>query len=380
VQEPDVHPATPDAADGLGASAPNPDATRRETVLARYPRKLKIAVALAGLVFLVSPLFMRGYLLHRAASRPAVNNRTYVEGEDKRGAISTPADDVNYGSRGKDKASILALNDQDDASIKLTPAPDPLLSEDTEGGTLPRIAEDGREPWQVYARPYNRQDNRPRIAIVVSDMGLSRIPTDAAINRLPRNITLAFDVQSPVTGAWVARARQLGHEVILNVPMEPFDYPRSDPGTHTLLTTLPNVDNIGRLNWALRQATGYVGITTLSGSRFTTNPQKLAPVLGVMKGRGLMVLDARVAPYSAIATLAHEQHVPVAASNARLDQNLSPEAIDTALAQLEQAAQINGGAIGIVAPYPVMLDRLDIWLKGLPQRGVSLAPLSAMVE
>ena len=33
----------------------------------------------------------------------------------------------------------------------------------------------------------------------------------------------------------VARAREAGHEVLLEVPMEPFDYPDNDPGPQTLL-------------------------------------------------------------------------------------------------------------------------------------------------
>jgi polysaccharide deacetylase 2 family uncharacterized protein YibQ len=31
-----------------------------------------------------------------------------------------------------------------------------------------------------------------------------------------------------------SRAREDGHEVMLQVPMEPFDYPDNDPGPHTL--------------------------------------------------------------------------------------------------------------------------------------------------
>ena len=245
---------------------------------------------------------------------------------------------------------------------------------------MPRIGEDGRQPWQVYARPFNTADKRPRVSIVIVDLGLSRVVSDAAIDRLPPNVTLAFDVQSPVVGAWCARARQSGHETLLMVPMEPFDYPRSDPGPNTLLSNLPNSDNIQRLQWALRQATGYVGITTLSGSRFTTDPDKIKPVLEELRQRGLMVFDARVAPHSAIADLAHDARVPVAVETQRIDQNLSPAAIDTALNQLEQTARLTGRAVGMAAPLPVVIDRLVPWIKQLHQDGVALAPLSAMTQ
>ena len=264
--------------------------------------------------------------------------------------------------------------------MKLTPAPDPAVTEDSAQGTLPRIGEDGRAPWQVYARPYNTADKRPRIALVISDLGLSRATSDAAINRMPMNVTMAFDVQSPVAAAWSNRARQVGHEVIISIPMEPFDYPRSDPGPNTLLTSLPNSDNIQRLMWALRQSVGYVGITTFSGSRFTTDPEKMRPVFDIAKQRGLMLFDARTAPHSIISNLGREDHIPYATATLQIDDMMTPDSIDNALERLEKEARLNGRAVGIAASTPMTLDHIQSWLKDLPSRGVSLAPLSAMAQ
>jgi polysaccharide deacetylase 2 family uncharacterized protein YibQ len=304
---------------------------------------------------------------------------TKIQSDDRKDADASAASTPNVaGTTGN--AGVEILNQQDDRSIKMSPAPDMGLSEDRSDGSLPRISEDGRQPWQVYARPFNTADKRPRIAIVIVDMGLSRAATDAAISRLPANVTLAFDSQSPVIGAWCARARQDGHETLLMVPMEPFDYPRSDPGPNTLLTNLPNSDNLQRLYAALREATGYVGVTTLSGSRFTTSPEKLATVLDVLHQRGLMIFDARVAPHSAVTDMAYNMHVPAAAATARIDANPSPEAIDAALDQLAKTARLTGRAVGIAAPLPVVLDRLQVWLKDLPQNGIALAPISAMTQ
>ena len=158
-----------------------------------------------------------------------------------------------------------------------------------------------------------------------SPISAFRVASDAAIARLPANVTLAFDSQSPVVGAWCARARQAGHETLLMLPMEPFDYPRSDPGPNTLLSNLPTADNIQRLLNARSQANGYVGVTTLSGTRFTTEPDKITPVLDVLHRRGLMVFDARIAPHSAIADIARDHQVPVGGRYAAaFDQNLTP--------------------------------------------------------
>ena len=273
------------------------------------------------------------------------------------------------------RRSANARAEEDSNGLFMKPAPDPGLTEDTPQGSLPRISEDGRQPWQVYARQFDTADKRPRIAIVITDLGLRRVASDAAIARLPPNVTLAFDVQSTVAAAWCARARQAGHETLLMLPMEPFDYPRSDPGPNTLLSNIAPGDNLQRLQWALMQASGYVGITTLSGTHFTTDPTQITPVLDELRKRGLMVFDARVAPHSAIADLARDAHVPVAVDTQRIDQNLSPAAIDEALSQIEQTARLSGRAVGMAPPLPVILDRLEPWIKQLSHDGIALAPL-----
>jgi len=346
---------------------------RKESFLARYPRKQKLGAAAVLLIVAI----LLGYWSSRPASHPQPGAQ--ISMKDESAAAPTAAAGIPAVA-GAPSAFEPSLNEQDDRSIKMAQAPDVGVTEDTPEGSLPRIGEDGRQPWQVYARPFNTADRRPRIAIVLIDLGLSRLATDAAINRMPANVTLAFDAQSPVVGAWFGRARQAGHETLLMVPMEPFDYPRSDPGNNTLLTNLPNADNLSRLNWALRQGTGYVGIVTLSGSRFTTAPDKLATVLDVLKKRGLMILDARVAPHSAILDMARDMHVAAAGVTTRFDQNPSPEGVDAALDQLEKTARLTGHAIGIASPLPIVLDRLQEWVKNLPAEGIALAPVTAMTQ
>jgi polysaccharide deacetylase 2 family uncharacterized protein YibQ len=342
---------------------------RRETFLARYPRNYKLGATVVLIALLVlPPAWIHGQVHHAAgsaASDPDENDKNMPERES-----SVVQTDINAA----------ALNDQNDRSVKLSASPDSRLSDDTALGSLPRIGVDGSEPWRVYARPFNAQDHRPRIAIVVTGLGLSREITDEFISQLPPTVTLSFDGQGAVVGAWIARARQDGHESILEVPMEPFDYPRSDPGPDTLLASLPNSDNISRLYMTMRHANGYVGITTLSGSRLTTDPGKLSPILQVLHDRGLMILDARAAPHSAVTDMAREAGVPVATLTRRLDNDLSPEAISTALNDLEKSAILNGRAVGVTAATPVMLDQLQRWTKELPQHGIALAPASALVR
>jgi polysaccharide deacetylase 2 family uncharacterized protein YibQ len=355
---------------------------RQETFLAHYPRRLKLAVTVVFLLLAALP-----WLLPLARTSPSPQNAPDLENVSAKSAVaaannaSAPAPAAKPSiAVSKLESDAISMNDADDHNARMAHAPDPGLTEDTAEGELPRISEDGRKVWQVYARPFNTNDKRPRVAMVLIDMGMARMATDAALRRLPAAVTIAFDAQSPVVGAWLARARQDGHETLLSLPMEPFDYPRSDPGPGTLLTNLPNSDNFGRLIAALRSGTGYVGVTTISGSRFTADPDKMTPVLDVLKRRGLLVFDAHVAPHSALKDLAKQMHLPVSVATLQIDRDPSPAAIDSALNQLEQTANLSGHAIGVATPLPVTLDHLETWIKRLPEHGLALAPISAVVE
>ena len=344
---------------------------RRETFLARYPRNLKLAVTVVVFALLVLPPAWVYGQLHR-------------KGESLQGVVPSLAVDARgplvSGARVEADASAPALNDQNDRSVKLVPAPDVRVTEETAEGSLPRIGDDGARPWQIYARPFNMADERPRIAIVVTDLGLGRLITDQAIVQLPPVVTLSFSPQGPVVAAWSARARQDGHEILLQIPMEPYDYPRSDPGPNTLLSNLSTTENQARLIKNMRRASGYIGITTTFGSAFTSDAGKLAPVMQTLRERGLMVLDSRIAAHSVVTDLARSAGVPVATITQRLDATLTPEGIMTSLDALEKAARQNGRAVGITAATPLMISQLQAWMKTLPERGIALAPLSAMVQ
>jgi polysaccharide deacetylase 2 family uncharacterized protein YibQ len=262
----------------------------------------------------------------------------------------------------------------------LVPAPDPALVEDSSLGPLPKIGKDGRQPWQVYARPFDRTDRHPRIAVIVSGLGLDGDTTKQAIERLPSAVTLSFDPYARQLVQQINLARQAGHEVLLDLPMEPTDYPRQDPGPATLLTTLDDTQNIKRLDWVLSRGTGYVGVTGLSGSRFTSARQSIQPVLVALKQRGLLFVDSRASDQSIAAPLARAMGEPWAMSDRLIDAEPSKDGVDHALADLEGRASRDGVALGIGTPYPVTLDSLVAWAGTLAGKSLVLAPVSAVAN
>jgi len=260
----------------------------------------------------------------------------------------------------------------------LLPAPDPALVEHGPNGPLPIIGRDGREPWRVYARPFDRADKRPRIAVIVSGLGPSGAATETAINDLPGAVTLAFDPYARRLPEWIDLARAAGHEVLLALPMEPTEYPRQDPGPYTLLTSLAPKDNLERLDWVLSRVTGYIGVTNMMGSRFTASQSNLAPIFEELKKRGLMFVDSRASEQSVAGAVAQAMGLPRASNDETLDQEATRDAIDRHLAMLEQRARQRGTALGFGFAYPVTIERVALWAKALDEKGLALAPASAL--
>ncbi len=374
----------------------------RETFLARYPRKWKLTGI--GLFLLLAALpFLDGHVpsLPKSTQEEGVSAHfgpKHQDGEAKEGgeasaaAAASPAadDQADASQKAQPGASSAAAETEthDDPAATgaaalqepLTPAPDPTLVETVAGGALPIIGADGRQPWQVYARPFDLADKRPRIAIVMDGLGLSRVATDAAIHQLPGPVTLAFDPHATSLPAWLARARQDGHETLLILPAEPSDYPRSDPGPHTLLTYLPVDANKDRLLWAMAQGAGYVGMMVEDGQRLASEPEHLAKMLHEIKSRGVLVFDATLSRRTDWRDMTKSLHVPFVGASIRLDAVPSPEGIDSALTYLEQTARVSGFAVGIASPLPLTLDRLTAWSRQLATRGIVLTPVSAVVQ
>src|SRR3546814_192296 len=155
--------------------------------------------------------------------------------------------------------------------------------------------------WERYRQPFNMEDKRPRIAVVLTGLGLSDSATAAAIEELPSAVTLSFSPYARDLERWIALARARGHEVMLDLPMEPTTFPNEDPGPQALLTSLAPQDNLDRLDWVLARGSAYVGLAGSLGSRFTASREAVEPILREVKESGLMFLDRRNTEESLVA-------------------------------------------------------------------------------
>ncbi|HRL07547.1 MAG TPA: divergent polysaccharide deacetylase family protein, partial [Brevundimonas diminuta] len=175
-------------------------------------------------------------------------------------------------------------------SNPLPKAPIAGLFQPGPNGPLPRIAVDGRVPAQAYARPF-RSNGKPMVALVVGGLGLNSATTRAAIERLPAEVTLSFVPYAEGLQTWIDMARAHGHEVMIELPMEPTGYPDNDPGPYTLLSSGGADDVAVKLDWLLARATGYFGVTNYLGDRFATSDEGVSALMTNLRQRGLAFLD-----------------------------------------------------------------------------------------
>ena len=276
-------------------------------------------------------------------------------------------------------SGVIVIRDPSALGQNLTVAhlPDRALVEDSPDGPLPIRAADGRRPVDVYARPWSGARGA-RVAIVIGGLAVSQTGTQAAIERLPAEVTLAFASQGNSIGRWMQLARRKGHEILMQAPLEPFDYPNVNPGRNTLTVEAAPAQNIERLHWTLSRTTNYTGIMNYMGARFVAEPAAMEPLMAELGRRGLLYLDDGSTARSVAEDLARQDRVPFAAGDAIIDAERERGAILKKLDQLEATARARGFALGTGSAFDVTVDAVTSWVAEAKRRGIEIVPVSAV--
>ncbi|RRH96229.1 divergent polysaccharide deacetylase family protein [Mesorhizobium tamadayense] len=262
-------------------------------------------------------------------------------------------------------------------NLKVAHIPDRALIEASDTGPLPVRSADGRRPFDVYARPWSGARGA-RVAIVIGGLAVSQTGTQAAIAKLPAEVTLAFAPQGNSIDRWMKAARQSGHEVVMQVPLEPFDYPNVNPGRNTLTVSASPDENLKRLHWALSRTTNYTGVMNYMGARFSADANVMGPFMTELGKRGLAYVDDGSSARSLAPDLALKDGVPFVAGDMAIDAVQDRGEILKKLDSLEATARAKGSAVGIGSAFDVTVDTVTSWVAEAKKRGIEIVPISAV--
>ncbi|MEP9387200.1 divergent polysaccharide deacetylase family protein [Mesorhizobium sp. KR9-304] len=306
---------------------------------------------------------------------------------------AAPATSMPQAAEKKDGPSIIRVNPDNAAkgngviiirdpsavgqNLSIAHLPDRALIEESESGPLPIRAADGRRPMDVYARPWSGARGA-RVAIVIGGLAVSQTGTQEAIEKLPAEVTLAFASQGNSIDRWMQAARRKGHEILMQAPLEPFDYPKVDPGRNTLTVAASPEENLDRLRWTLSRTTNYTGVMNYMGARFVADANAMAPVMAELGRRGLLYLDDGSTARSAASDLALKDRVPFASGDTIIDAERDRGAILKKLDQLEATARAKGFALGTGSAFDATVDAVTSWIAEAKKRGVEIVPVSAV--
>jgi len=257
--------------------------------------------------------------------------------------------------------------------------PNDDLLEDTPEGRLPIIGPDGLRPFEQYARPWSGA-RATRVAIVVGGIGLSQTGSQRAIRDLPEEVTLAFAATGNSLSRWMQEARRKGHEIVLQVPFEPFDYPANNPGRGTLLTTDQPGEALKKLHEAMGRITNYTGVMNYMGAKYMSDATAFEPVMRDIGARGLLFLDDGSTARSLTDSFAKAIGMPYAQGNLLLDGQPEKAAVLAKLDELERIARRNGQAIGIASAFDETIAAIRQWSDEAAGRGIEIVGVSALAD
>lgn len=229
-------------------------------------------------------------------------------------------------------------------------------------------------PLAKYARPFENTEGKPTVSIIVSGLGINWGRTQAAIDELPPEVTLSFAPTAGNLTTWVRRARRAGHEVLIELPLEPYDYGRLRPHPHVLQVAVSPEVNKQRLSRVLSSTNGYAGLLNYQGGKFATDFEIVQPVIAELNAQGVAFFEDGSLAKSAFSDAAAAEGLPFGKADAWIDARPEADEIANQFLLLESQALENGAALGTGMSFPVTIDMLKEWIPSLEEKGIVLAP------
>lgn len=198
----------------------------------------------------------------------------------------------------------------------------------------------------------------PRIVIIIDDIGYDR-KIAMALYDLDPNITFSILPFSPFGQSIAKQLHDKGAQLMLHLPMEPFEYPEVNPGPGAILSSMSPDDLLAQLRKNIDNVPNIAGVNNHMGSKITTNADQMNQIFSVLKKENLFFIDSRTAPKSQGKASARLFNLKFGQRDIFLDNFQNTEYITKQFKKLIRLSEKHGFAIGIGHPYPATLNTLS---------------------
>ena len=219
-----------------------------------------------------------------------------------------------------------------------------------------------------------------RIGIILDDFGTQSPKLIEQFCRIPQRLTLSVFPDMKRSGEIAETIHRGGHQVMIHFPMEPYDYPKEDPGEDAIYVRQSIEEIRRRTSTAIGTVPYAVGINNHMGSRATEDERVMRAALAEVKRKKLFFVDSRTSSRSVAFKMAKAMKVRCAERDLFLDHVNDPQAIRKELWRLADLAAQNGGALGIGHGRPNTLNALKEVLPKLQKRGFQFVWASELVR
>ena len=248
-------------------------------------------------------------------------------------------------------------------------------------GNVPKISATGKKAVTSYARPFNPTAGKGQVSIIIGGLGIDRNLTRRIITETPPEVTLSFAAHTNGLQTWIHQARERGHEVMLELPMEGHNFNASEPGADRALKSDNSAAiNIRNLDWLMSRAQGFFAVTNYNGGKLITSNEAISPVLAHLGDSGLGFIYDGSDSAPTLPALSASSDLPYSQAYNIIDSQSDMSVINSELQRLTAVSGSGAPQIGIGFALPETLLAVKGWIASLEASGVELAPASFVLN
>ncbi|GAA0133895.1 hypothetical protein YSY43_07350 [Paenibacillus sp. YSY-4.3] len=221
-----------------------------------------------------------------------------------------------------------------------------------------------------------------KVAVIIDDLGNGMQGTEEIMN-LPVKLTVAVMPFLPTTEADARKAHEVGHDVLIHLPLEPKQGPTRWLGPGAILTKMTDEEIRKNVEAAIENVPYAIGINNHMGSKVTGDERVMSIILDVCRERGLFFVDSRTNYRSIIFKLCRQKGMPQIKNDIFLDDVHTEAHISRQMDKVAEQVQTEGkcitiGHVGTKGKKTAAV--LKKYIPKLQEQGIDFVGVSEMVR